>query len=241
MISIFTEMNLPYFYLTELNANDAYFVLNEDTSKHVVQVLRMQNGELIKLTNGKGLLVTASIVDNHKKHCKVEKKEVIVFPSSSKKNTIAISLLKNPSRLEWFLEKAAELGINHIIPLKCKRTEKQHFRTERMQGILISAMLQSQQTTMCTLSEPMTFDVLMNAKDFNRKYIAHCEATKDKVFLCDGDVHENDIVLIGPEGDFTKDEINLAHDHGYVPISLGDTRLRTETAALTAAVLLQMS
>lgn len=234
-------MNFPFFYLPELNANDAYFVLNEDTSKHVVQVLRMQNGEFIKLTNGKGLLVTASIVDNHKKHCKVQKTEALVVPPSSKQNVIAISLLKNPSRLEWFLEKAAELGIRQIIPLKCKRTEKQHFRTERMQGILISAMLQSQQCNLCILSEPMTIEMLMKSCHSKNKFIAHCEATEDKVFLSDGDVHDNDIVLIGPEGDFTNDEINLALDHGFKPISLGDTRLRTETAAMTAAVLLQMS
>lgn len=234
-------MNLPFFYLPQLNADDAYFVLNEDTSKHVVQVLRMQNGELIKLTNGNGLLVTASIVDNHKKHCKVQKIEAFIVPSSSKQNVIAISLLKNPSRLEWFLEKAAELGIRQIIPLKCKRTEKQHFRTERMQSILISAMLQSQQCNLCILSEPMTIEMLMQTCQFKNKYIAHCEATTDKEFLSAGEFHENDIVLIGPEGDFTMDEINLALDHGFVPISLGDTRLRTETAAMTAAVLLQMS
>lgn len=234
-------MNIPYFFLPDLNPDDEYFVLNEETSKHVVQVLRMQNGESVKLTNGKGLLLTAIIVDNHKKHCKVQKTEALHVPPSSKNNAIAISLLKNPSRLEWFLEKAAELGIRHIIPLKCKRTEKQHFRTDRMQGILISAMLQSQQSTLCTLSEPMTMEMLVKDCHFKNKYIAHCEANEEKILLSAGDVHEHDLVLIGPEGDFTSEEIRLALDHGFKPISLGDTRLRTETAAMTAAVLLQVS
>src|SRR6202008_2255087 len=132
-------------------------VLNEETSKHVVQVLRMQNGEQLNLTDGKGNLFTAAIIDNNKRGCVVKVLTNNQQPSTTNKISIAISLLKNTNRFEWFLEKATELGVNEIIPLLCDRTERTNFRHDRMNGILISAMLQSQQCWLPVLHEPIKF------------------------------------------------------------------------------------
>lgn len=233
-------MALPFFYSNELNRNSTQFVLDEDTSKHVVQVLRMQNGELIRLTDGKGGLYTASIADNNRKRCAVNITECTQQQRMPGAVSLAVSLVKNNSRLEWLLEKATELGVAEIIPLLCSRTEKQHFRRERMQGILISAMLQSQQTWLPALHEPTKlYDLVLNHKA-KAKYIAHCENENNKMLLQPGsnDPNQQKIILIGPEGDFTPEEIRFTLQHGYQPVSLGNTRLRTETAGLVACVLL---
>src|SRR6187399_1833673 len=140
-------MNLPYFY--EENIQEPVHTLSEETSRHCVQVLRMTNGEQLQLTDGKGNLFFATISDANKKHCRVIVDNLRRQPDTEpgrKKISVAISLLKNPSRFEWFLEKAAEIGVSEIIPLICEHTEKENFRYERMNNILISAMLQSRQT-----------------------------------------------------------------------------------------------
>ena len=138
-------MAFPFFYINEYNSSQKEIVLDEDTSRHMVQVLRMKEGEKLNLTDGKGNLITAEIIDDHKKHCSVKIIDSQFTTHDSRKITIAISLLKNTNRFEWFLEKATEIGVNEIIPLICERTEKQKFRYDRMKGICISAMLQSQQ------------------------------------------------------------------------------------------------
>jgi 16S rRNA (uracil1498-N3)-methyltransferase len=120
-------MSLPFFYIESYDASDKTIVLDEDTSRHVVSVLRMQDGEKLNLTDGKGSLITAEIKDAHKKHCTVEVTASSIQYPVSKKVTIAISLVKNTSRFEWFLEKATEIGVSEIIPLICERTEKQNF------------------------------------------------------------------------------------------------------------------
>ena len=151
-------MALPFFYIEAIDTAQQLVTLNEETSKHVVQVLRMQVGEQLNLTDGKGNLLTAQISDAHKKQCVVKIQTTSFTPQAPRKTTIAVSLVKNASRFEWFLEKATEIGITEIIPLLCDRTERQHFRYDRMKGILVSAMLQSQQTWMPVLHEPMKFE-----------------------------------------------------------------------------------
>ena len=118
-------MALPFFYIIDYNSTQKEIVLDEDTSRHVVQVLRMKEGEKLNLTDGKGSLITAEIADAHKKHCSVKVIDSLLITHHSRKVTIAISLLKNTSRFEWFLEKATEIGVSEIIPLVCERTEKQ--------------------------------------------------------------------------------------------------------------------
>jgi len=233
-------MTLPFFYIADYNSSQKEIILDEDTSRHVVQVLRMQEGEKLNLTDGKGSLITAEVIDAHKKHCSVKIIDSRLIPYDSRKINIAISLLKNTSRFEWFLEKATEIGVSEIIPLICERTEKQKFRYDRMKGICISAMLQSQQTWLPVLHEPKQFSHLaIEQFDAKQKFIAHCEDSGQKNSLSFFQPFNHSTILIGPEGDFTKDEIKLALENNFVPVSLGETRLRTETAGVVVASLLR--
>ncbi len=235
-------MAQPFFYNNEINTSTANLVLNEETSKHVVQVLRMKVGEQLQITDGKGNLFTTEIIDDHKKKAEVKILSSSFIKASERKITIAISLVKNTSRFEWFLEKATEIGVNEIIPLVCTRTEKQHFRFERMNGILISAMLQSQQAWLPALHEPVRFDDLMMRQfDDCRKYIAHCLPGENKESLNHQITKSsNQLIIIGPEGDFTTPEIEKALQNNYAAVALGETRLRTETAGIVAATLLSV-
>jgi 16S rRNA (uracil1498-N3)-methyltransferase len=231
-------MTLPLFYVDTINESDSTFVLNEDASKHIIQVLRMKKGEQLQLTDGKGMLLTAEIIDEHKKNCKVNKINLEKISSPENKITIAISLIKNASRFEWFLEKATEIGITEIIPLKCNRTEKQHFRYDRMKGILVSAMLQSHQAWLPVLNEPISFDKVVSDNNNQSKFIAHCLDNGLKKELKSCEKSTSSIILIGPEGDFVLTEIELALKNNYIPVSLGNNRLRTETAGIVAVTIL---
>jgi len=234
-------MTIPFFYKENLDPADTEVVLDEDTSKHIVQVLRMQNKEQLQLTNGKGNLVTTEITDNNRKKCAVRvlKNEHIKRPSN--KITLAISLVKNNNRFEWFLEKATEIGVTTIVPLICERTEKTIFKTDRMKSILVSAMLQSQQSWLPILQEPIKFLSFVNQVDVANKFIAHCENMDAKVQLIRYLPFTDSIILIGPEGDFSSDEISVALQNSFHPVALGNTRLRTETAGVVAATLLAMA
>lgn len=229
-------MSLPIFYQREL-PDESSFTLSEETSKHIIHVLRMKQSEQLQLTDGKGKIVSAEIIAENKKAT-----EVKVFLTSHIQPrpfniTIAISLIKNNSRFEWFLEKATEIGVSEIIPLICDRTEKQNFRHDRMKNILVSAMLQSQQAWLPILHEPTKFSEVIKNSSQQNKYIAHC-IEEEKKEIRDEVIKQSSIICIGPEGDFTKPEIELAMQNNFIPVSLGSTRLRTETAAIVACVLL---
>lgn len=222
-------------------------VLNEETSRHIVQVLRMKPGEPLQITDGRGNLLTAVIVDDHKKKCVVRVQSSMFHPIRERKVSIGISLLKNANRFEWFLEKATEIGVTEIIPLLCERTEKQHFRQDRMENILVSAMLQSQQTWLPVLQPPVSFSQVMEIASHDQLFIAHCLEEKKpeekkpeekKIPLTAGNTAHSQLILIGPEGDFSSREIELALQHHFSPVTLGETRLRTETAGMVAATLL---
>ena len=230
-------MTLPFFYISNYDGTQKQIVLNEETSKHVVQVLRMKVGEQMNLTDGKGTLLTCEIAEVNKKHCSVMVSEIKNKNPKTKNISIAISLLKNVNRFEWFLEKATEIGVSEIIPLICQRTEKEKFRYERMQGICISAMLQSQQVWLPVLHNPTEFEKTVSQSGATQKYIAHCDEGPQNQ-LTNQPINQSTIILIGPEGDFTKEEIELALKNSFVPVSLGDTRLRTETAGIVATTLL---
>ena len=232
-------MTLPFFYIADYNSSQKEIVLDEDTSRHIVQVLRMEREEKLNLTDGKGSLITAEIIDDHKKHCVVNIINSQLTNQNSRKIIIAISLLKNTNRFEWFLEKATEIGISEIIPLICERTEKQKFRNDRMKGICVSAMLQSQQTWLPILHDPQPFNNLaLQQFENQQRFIAHCNETSGKQNLSTFQPFSHSTILIGPEGDFTKQEIELALQNNFIAVSLGDTRLRTETAGIVAATLL---
>ena len=231
-------MALPFFYKPDIDLTATQVILDEDTSKHVAQVLRMQNGQQLQLTNGKGDLITAEIIDDNRKKCVVKILTHSVETPANRKVTIAISLVKNSTRFEWFLEKATELGVYQIVPLLCSRTEKQHFRHDRMKNILVSAMLQSQQAWLPVLHEPIKFWNYISGSGSNEKFIAHCEDDKPRIELTSYHPFKDSTILIGPEGDFSPDEIALALQHNFQPVALGNTRLRTETAGVVAATLL---
>ncbi|MDB5201674.1 MAG: ribosomal small subunit methyltransferase [Ferruginibacter sp.] len=234
------NMKLPFFYKEDLQENDSPIVLDEPASKHIIQVLRMEKDEQLQLTNGRGLIVTVKITDDNRKRCSVEKISAVQLPPPRKQVQIAISPVKNSSRFEWFLEKATEIGVTGIIPLICDRTEKTQLKTERLTGILVSAMLQSQQCWLPVLAAPLKFADLITGNKNAVILMAHCEEDQEKILPNAGliDHGKQTIVLIGPEGDFTKKEIDFALEHSCIPVSLGETRLRTETAGMVAAVML---
>lgn len=234
-------MTLPFFYINEYDAAQKELVLNEETSKHMVQVLRMKVGEKLNLTDGKGNLLTCEIVDDHKKQCTIAVKQTKHKQQGTRRVSVAISLLKNSNRFEWFLEKATELGVSEIIPLICERTQKEKFRQDRMQGIVVSAMLQSQQVWLPLLHEPAKFENVGMWKCANgTNLIAHCmDNNKTSLHNLHLPTSTHCLICIGPEGDFNAQEIDLALQHHFIPVSLGETRLRTETAGVAAAVLLK--
>lgn len=239
---------LPYFYIEGLENSAELFresagisiTLDETNSKHAIQVLRMKVGDQMHLTDGKGHLITATVIDDHRKHCKVLTDCIEPKEKQGPEVTIAIALTKNTSRFEWFLEKAAELGVSRVIPLITKRTETQKFKEERLQNILVSAMLQSQQTWLLQMDAPVVFNQFIADQENTSvayKYIAHC-IESDKQLLKTSPAPS--LILIGPEGDFTETEIDDALNSGYLPVTLGNTRLRTETAGMVAAALLRI-
>ncbi|NCI48842.1 16S rRNA (uracil(1498)-N(3))-methyltransferase [Sediminibacterium roseum] len=229
-------MALPFFYENTVSAASTHFTLSEETSKHCTQVLRMRTGAALQLTDGRGNLFKASIISEDKRKTVVLIEEQTSLPAPAKKTNIAIALLKNNSRFEWFLEKATEIGVTEIQPLLTDHTEHTRFRHDRMNGILIAAMLQSQQAWLPVLHEPIAFNVCVKNATHQQKLIAHCE-DEQKNFIRDLPASNDVQVLIGPEGDFSHEEIRLALDAGFIPVSLGNTRLRAETAGVVAATL----
>ena len=234
-------MALPFFYKEDLDSLAGAVLLDEDTSKHIVQVLRMQNKAQLQLTNGRGDLFTAEITDSNRKKCVVRILKIDHLKRSTNNTTLAISLIKNNHRFEWFLEKATEIGVFQIVPLVCERTEKTAFKFDRMKNILISAMLQSQQSWLPILLEPIKLAGFVNQVGPINKYIAHCENSEAKIQLHTCQPFTDSVILIGPEGDFTIDEITIALQNNFIPVALGNTRLRTETAGVVAATLLAMA
>jgi 16S rRNA (uracil1498-N3)-methyltransferase len=227
-------MALPFFYTPQLHASPV--VLDEATSKHIAGVLRMKVGEAVLLTNGNGTKAEAVIVDDNRKRCTVHVTAVITERERATHVSIAISLLKNAARFEWFLEKATEIGVAEIVPLLCERSERTAIRHDRMQTILISAMLQSQQCRLPVLHEPTKFDKLLQTARQDNRFIAHClPQQKQSLYELLKNSKGSRLMLIGPEGDFTIGETERALQNGFLPVTLGDTRLRTETAGIVAA------
>lgn len=229
-------MDSPVFYIENV-LSESVITLDEETSKHAVQVLRMKPLEKLQLTNGAGKLLIAEIVDDHKRKCTVRVIERQEISKKKQEVCIGMSLLKNNSRFEWFLEKATEIGVTEFIPLLCERTEKQHFKFERMKQILISAMMQSKQVWLPVIHQPVDVLKVISSSGNTTKLIAHCD-NGIKTPLSDFSGNLDTKILIGPEGDFSSSEIDAALENAYCPVSLGPTRLRTETAGIVAATLL---
>lgn len=197
----------------------------------------MKTGEQLQLTDGLGNIITAVITKEDKRACEVKKIEAKQVDKPVRNICIGISLLKNANRFEWFLEKATEIGVTEIIPLLCARTERQHFRLDRMRNILIAAMLQSQQAWLPVLHEPVLFNKVVAGAVQQQKLVAHCIDTQ-KQDIRQLTIADDVLMLVGPEGDFTEEEVNNCLQNGFIPVTLGNTRLRTETAGIVAATLL---
>jgi 16S rRNA (uracil1498-N3)-methyltransferase len=226
-------MSVPYFYEPLIATGMTQFTLSETSSKHCVQVLRMDVGEQIDITNGQGGLFHATIQVAHKKNAVVTITTSTQTDRPKQKLQLGISLLKNAVRLEWLFEKATEIGVTSITPLVCERTIHERFKRERMQQIIQSAMIQSQQTWLPVLSEPMPLLQFITNGIAAQKLIAHCEPLH-KTSIQSIEPSDDLLLLIGPEGDFAPSEIEAAIAKDFMPIDLGPTRLRTETAGIFA-------
>jgi len=225
---------LAFFYHNSEFTSNSTLQLSEETAKHVVQVLRMREGEKIALNNGQGQSAEATIISAEKKRCSVQINEVHQFSKAAFGLHLCVAFTKNASRNEWLLEKATELGVSSITPIISARTEREKFRIDRWQNILISAMLQSQQYYLPQLNEATKFEHILNNHDnTEQKLIAHCEAALERTPIAQLIApKKNTVILIGPEGDFTTDEIKLASQHQFEGTILCTQRLRTETAAM---------
>lgn len=233
-------MQAPYFYIRSLDVANREVILDEENSRHAIQVLRLTRGDTIWLTDGKGQLASAQILEDHRKHCRAQLGQSQYTERAGNSVTMAISLLKNRSRFEWLLEKLTELGITRIVPLICARTEKESVRMDRMESVLISAVLQSRQAWMPELLNPLPFSDIENwSQQTTNRFIAYCgDVPKESLGKQRVPTASNSIIAIGPEGDFTEEEYHSALSFQFKSVSLGDTRLRTETAGIVAASLL---
>ena len=209
--------------------------LPEEEAGHCIRVLRLTEGDEILLTDGKGMFYKAAISRAHPKHCEVDILESWQQPALwNFQLHIAVAPTKNMDRMEWFAEKATEIGIDAITCLNCRFSERKEVKPARLEKILVSAMKQSQKATLPVLTGMTDFCTFVTQPFDGRKFIAHCEEGDKKLLKQLYQPGENALGLIGPEGDFSPEEIELALKNGFLPISLGESRLRTETAALVA-------
>ena len=210
-------------------------VLPEDESGHCIRVLRLKEGERITITDGKGFLYYAILENTHPKHCRVNITERLPqSPLWDYKIHIAVAPTKNIDRMEWFVEKATEIGINTITNLRCQHSERREIKLQRLNKIAVSAMKQSQKTILPQINEITDFNKFISQKFDGHKMIAHCIEDKKQLIKDIYKPNGNALILIGPEGDFSDEEINVAISAGFIPVTLGKSRLRTETAALAA-------
>ena len=224
----------------EENIAPGLLSLSDESTKHIVQVLRMQVGNQIEVTNGKGQKAVAEIVQLTKRTCQVNIKQATTLEQHNPDIHLAISFTKNNARIEWLLEKATEIGIRHFYPLITERSEKKNIKLDQFQKKIMSAMLQSQQYFLPELHQPILFDQLIKA-NYSNKYIAHClsEIPRQRLQQMSPMPNKSSIVLIGPEGDFTEAEVEKALQQNFMSVHLGNNRLRTETAGLVALTLLR--
>jgi len=225
---------MQIFYTSDIKGDNALF--GRDESLHCVRVLRMRRGETIYFTDGIGNLYEGVIKDDD--HNAVRVSITAIKPQAGKRNYrlhIAVSPLKNEDRFEWFIEKAVEVGIDEITPLICARTEKKRFRKERLEGLILSAMKQSVKTYLPVLNEPVPFKDFISGISGSHKLIACCGEAYERHPITEEVQGKRDImIMIGPEGDFSPEETGLAVMEGCIPVHLGTSRLRTETAGVAA-------
>jgi 16S rRNA (uracil1498-N3)-methyltransferase len=225
---------MQLFYNPDIDQTTLAFSFDKEESRHIVKVMRKKPGDILFVTNGFGFLFKTEITVASDNKCTVR----IVSSEQAEKPSyhlhLAVAPTKMNDRYEWFLEKATEMGIAEITPLICDHSERKIIKTERFDKIIQSAMKQSAQYYLPKLNEPVTFKNFIKQMPAGQRFIAHCEETDRKSLKEILKPSEDVTMLIGPEGDFSHTEITLAIGNGYIPVSLGNTRLRTETAAVVA-------
>jgi 16S rRNA (uracil1498-N3)-methyltransferase len=225
---------MQLFYNPTINETQQSFVFDKEESKHIIKVLRKKESDILHVTNGLGFLFKTEITIASDNKCTVkivsfEKQEAPKFHLH-----LAVAPTKMNERYEWFLEKATEIGIQEITPIICEHSERKVVKTDRFQKILESAMKQSLHYYLPKLNEPISIKDFIKQKQSGQLFIAHCDETDKKSLKNELKANQDVTLLIGPEGDFSVKEIQLAIDNNFIPVSLGTTRLRTETAAIVA-------
>jgi len=225
---------MQLFYNQDITEDTPQITFSKDESRHIVKVLRKSFGDTLHITNGKGWLFTAEIIVSDIKNCTAKITSKTFQDKHHYKLHLAVAPTKMNDRYEWFLEKATEIGIDTITPIICDHSERKVIKTERFEKILQSAMKQSLSNYMPKLNAAISFKDFA-AQTFNgQKFIAHCELLDKKSLKKELKAQQEVTILIGPEGDFSVKEIELALKNNFIPVTLGNTRLRTETAAIVA-------
>ncbi len=231
---------MQLFYNPALDNSYKQFFFSPEESKHIVRVLRKKEKDLVYITNGRGYLFEAEILVADQKKCKAQIVSVEKTVPKRYKLHMVVAPTKMNDRYEWFLEKVTEIGVDEITPILCEQSERKVVKLDRMNRIVQSAMKQSLQTSLPKLNPMISFQDFLKQENPGLKFIAHCD-NGERVELKRRAAADKDItILIGPEGDFSKAEIESAKALGYVPISLGKTRLRTETAGIVACSTITM-
>lgn len=227
------------FYAPDIEENP---ILPESDSQHAVRVLRMQMGGELEITDGKGHIFKCRLLDAHPKRAMVEILTRIDAPLPwQQRIVIGVAPTKHLDRMEWLVEKLVEVGVNDIVPLKCRFSERKEIKTERLEKIAVSAMKQSLKAVMPNIHEMAPFDKAIADFKSQQNFIAYCAEDIPKVQLAKAYRPGVDTtILIGPEGDFSSQEVSEAFSSGYQPVTLGDNRLRTETAALYSCTALHV-
>jgi len=225
---------MQLFYSPNISTENTQYIFSKEESKHIVRVLRKKEGDTLNITNGKGYLFTVEITLADAKKCLVQINNAKQIENHNYKLHIAIAPTKMNDRIEWFLEKATEIGIDEITPIFCDNSERKVIKKERFEKIIQSAMKQSLQMQLPKLNEALSFKEFINQDFMGQLFIAHCEEQEKTQLQSQVTTKGNYTILVGPEGDFSINEIKLALSKNFVPVALGNTRLRTETAGIAA-------
>ncbi len=226
---------MQLFYNQDINTGSKQISFNKEESRHIVKVLRKNNGDTLNITDGKGKLFSADIIQALDKKCVARIKKWEEKPKTWNYHLhIAIAPTKLNDRFEWFLEKATEIGIDEITPIFCDHSERRQLKVERMEKVITSAMKQSLKFTKPVLNDALKFKDFIQKKDWDLGLMAHCEDGIKTHLGTQLPFHQKIMILIGPEGDFSASEIHMALENGLKPITLGERRLRTETAGIVA-------
>ncbi len=225
---------MQLFYNPDIDETTESFSFDKEESKHIIKVLRKKDSDILHVTNGLGVLFETEITLASDNKCIVAVRSITKSPEPKFRLHLAVAPTKMNDRFEWFLEKATEIGIQEITPIICDRSERKVINLERFEKIILSAMKQSNEMFLPKLNDAISFKEFVKQKNQGLQFIAHCEETDKKSLKETLKPNENVTLLIGPEGDFSEKEIALAIENKYQPVTLGNTRLRTETAAVVA-------